>query len=530
MKSEYFINKELFRKNFITLLEEKYICDFKDTTLQQQYSALVELTKKSLSHNWNICNKREDKKVYTFYNNLDEGKTLLNNLMNLEVKSLVEEVLKDLHINIEELFNVESPLDSDELSLLESSSTLNLNMSAISIKNKDSVWEVEKDIYEYVKIGGDVYFTLENDNLRCCHNNYKIVKTQAYDTPLVGYRSDVINTIRRWECSEYKEYVYISATLQNILKNNIDIDNLYDYVLFNIDERSSLVVIELIRLLIDEHNFSWDKACFITSKCCVYSHKEQCSLDIKYIKESFPRLFLIIEELDARNNYSIINGKINVNKLLSSIFFVIDCIPNNISHRKWCNNINNQLSNILDDYCDDWLDVPSKINLLSKSLFKRKLQKKFRDMRLERKKSFSEAINQFVDIESIFIKIELNNIKPIINLYNTERENGIISKVTFILNTEYDELNNIKLDQNSKINILIVEDTDLLVGAIDIIDNKNLKYLLNGCVHLKDFSSIDKFYNDEVEFNKHAITSVINSNEYISDNILKAYSEEVWGM
>jgi len=107
-----------------------------------------------------------------------------------------------------------------------------------------------------------------------------------------------------------QQYLLVSASLQDILayhiKHHKSLDTLAEYAAIHLnDTHPALAIPELIRLLVDEHGYTFDKAWDITSKCMAYTNHTvmQEALerwDISLIRERLPRIFGIIQEIDAK--------------------------------------------------------------------------------------------------------------------------------------------------------------------------------------------------------------------------------------
>lgn len=107
-----------------------------------------------------------------------------------------------------------------------------------------------------------------------------------------------------------QQYLLVSASLQSILKRHFrqyhTFDNLADKVAIHInDTHPALCVPELMRLLIDEHDYSWDQAWDITCKTLSYTNHtvmsealERWSIDL--FREQLPRLYSICAEINRR--------------------------------------------------------------------------------------------------------------------------------------------------------------------------------------------------------------------------------------
>ncbi len=144
----------------------------------------------------------------------------------------------------------------------------------------------------------------------------------AYDTPVVGWRGHVVNTLRLWsaravdplrledfnagdhvgaiiersraesisrvlypsdstpagqELRLRQEYFFTSASLQDLIRRHIqrfgEIRNLAEKAAIQLnDTHPSIAVAELMRLLIDVHNLSWDEAWTITCSATSYTN------------------------------------------------------------------------------------------------------------------------------------------------------------------------------------------------------------------------------------------------------------------
>lgn len=570
MRSEYFINKELFRKHFITLLEEIYVIDFNESNLKQQYNTLVELIKRNTSNNWNKTKKNTNKKLYYFCSEINLGKSLYTNIINSGIKEVIEEAFLDLNINLEDLLNLENDFESEEISLLDSLTTSNLLANVFSVRTNKSNLEIET-ISEEVKFYGNVYFKQE-ETLKCIHECFDIIETTAYECPVIGYNNNVVNTITRWDTNFTglkRDYLYISASLQTILKNN-DINN----IVINITDQSSLVVVELMRLLMDDYNYSWSEAYTTTKECVIYNKTSDYTYNTKKFCELLPRLYTIVEELNNRNNCALIDEDINISEVANTFNLTVYNYEG-LSHRKWCLNINNELSDTLNEYALGWIQNPNTINNLNKSISKRRLQKKFRDMKVERKKSLYNEINHNFVESGLLAKIE-NNILSIVHIlylhnqlkYNTSfKEN--FTPITFLITFEHNLLLNLNndCDTNSYLKIIEIKNYNetleqLIVTSVDIVDKTNAKYLLNGVLsvydnlveeefnefsfllneynleyddNLKYFNSYKKRYSELNELNKdevlwcrEMINTTLKSINHLSDNKVEKLNNEIF--
>ncbi len=179
------------------------------------------------------------------------------------------------------------------------------------------------------------------------------VLASAYDTPIPGYGNEVVNTLRLWEAKATEEfsledfnagdyvgsvehmvlsrtisrvlypndniymgqelrlkqqYFLVSASLQDALerhlKDHASLDNLAGNAVFQLnDTHPALAIPELMRILLDEYDFPWEKAWGITSRCMAYTNHtllpealETWSVDL--LGRLLPRHLYIINKIN----------------------------------------------------------------------------------------------------------------------------------------------------------------------------------------------------------------------------------------
>ena len=107
-----------------------------------------------------------------------------------------------------------------------------------------------------------------------------------------------------------QQYLLVSASLQSILKRHFKkyhtFDNLADKVAIHInDTHPALCVPELMRLLIDEHDYGWDQAWEITCNTLSYTNHTVMSealerWNVDLFREQLPRVYSICAEINRR--------------------------------------------------------------------------------------------------------------------------------------------------------------------------------------------------------------------------------------
>jgi starch phosphorylase len=185
-------------------------------------------------------------------------------------------------------------------------------------------WEFEPEDAAYpVGFGGIVeYIGGDGETARAVWYPAETVLAVAYDTPVVGWRGRHVNTLRLWSAragdpipicasdqGDYasalaararaesisqalypsdatasgqelrlrQEFFFTSASLQDLLRRHIeqhgDLSSLPDHAAIQLnDTHPAIAVAELMRILVDEHEFSWREAWRITTQTLNYTN------------------------------------------------------------------------------------------------------------------------------------------------------------------------------------------------------------------------------------------------------------------
>ncbi len=206
-----------------------------------------------------------------------------------------------------------------------------------------------------VKFGGYVKVVRDNGKERFVQEGYQSVLAVPYDMPIIGYGNNVVNTLRIWDAQaintfsldsfdkgDYQkaveqenlaktivevlypndnhyagkelrlkqQYFFISASVQRAvlkyMENHDDIHKFYEKNVFQLnDTHPTVAVPELMRILLDEYELSWDEAWEITTKTCAYTNHTIMSealekWPIELFSRLLPRIYQIVEEINRR--------------------------------------------------------------------------------------------------------------------------------------------------------------------------------------------------------------------------------------
>jgi starch phosphorylase len=379
--------KERFKQDYLNKLSAKSGRNIEEASRWDQYHALASLVREYATKDWIETNDRYDdkacKQVFYFSIEFLTGKFLINNLINTGYLKIAQEVLEDLDIDLEEIATIEKDQGLGNGGLGRLAACFLDSMAALAIPghgcgirynyglfeqkiingyqvefpdrwlSNRNVWEVKKeDKSVEVHFGGEVI--TEN-------NRYKLINTNPvlavpYDTPIVGYHNETVNTLRLWSAQainkgfdystfsrgEYmdafkkkydvesisqvlypndsydegkilrlkQEYFFVSAGIQGIMRSfkklNKPVEKFYDYISIHInDTHPSMAIPELMRLLMDVEGLGWDEAWSIVEKTCSYTNHTILSEALErwpvgIFQKLLPRIYMIIEEINKR--------------------------------------------------------------------------------------------------------------------------------------------------------------------------------------------------------------------------------------
>ena len=206
-----------------------------------------------------------------------------------------------------------------------------------------------------VRFGGRIEENWNNGRLEITYRDYDEVEAVPYDMFVSGYHSKAVAPLRLWKAKGIKnfnmeafsqgqylkavedntiaetltrvlypadnhhegkllrlsqQYLLVSASLQNILLAHIEqyktLGNLPEKVAIHInDTHPALVIPELMRLLVDVHNYSWEDAWRMTVATVSYTNHTVLPEALECWNEDLfrfklPRIYMIIKEINRR--------------------------------------------------------------------------------------------------------------------------------------------------------------------------------------------------------------------------------------
>lgn len=382
----------------------------------------------------------------------------------------------------------------------------------------------------HVRFGGRVEEVWNKNHLEIHHVDYDEVEAVPYDMFISGADSRAVSVLRLWRARDSRnfdmkafsqgqyvkaveentlaeaiskvlypadnhtegkllrlsqQYFLVCASLQNIINNHLEVyhtlDNLPDKVAIHInDTHPALTIPELMRVLMDNFNYSWEKAWDITVRTVSYTNHtvlpealECWSEDLFKVK--LPRIYSIICEINRRfcadvwnlapgnwdkaermaimshgqirmanlsvvgshmtNGVSKLHSDILKNNVFRDFFFMypdrFTNVTNGIAHRRWLCNSNPLLCDLIEELIGTgYRKAPEELENLMKYTDDKTVLTRLDEIKAANKRDFSDYMrrtaNVVIDPDSVFdvqvkrlheYKRQLMNALHIISLY-----------------------------------------------------------------------------------------------------------------
>ncbi len=369
-----------------TLAKDKY-----SSTEWDNYRSVVLSVMDRLHDRWlntqQSYYKNDEKRVYYISMEYLIGRLLDNMLVNLGMQDVAADAMKEAGLDYDKVRNAEwdAGLGNGGLGrlaacFLDSMATLGIPAIGYGIRYDYGIfyqriengyqiekpdlwlrygnpWDVVRPKIQYnVPFYGNSHaYHDDNGDLRFRWDNTHDVLAVAYDTPIPGYKNDVVNNLRLWKASssssidlksfnqgQYidavrdtqlnenisrvlypndkvfvgqelrlkQEFFLVAASVRDILrrfkKTNDDWRKLPDKVAIQCnDTHPNLAIPEMMRILVDEEGLNWDLAWDITKKTMAYTNHTLLpealeKWPVSLLRSLLPRHLQIIYEINRR--------------------------------------------------------------------------------------------------------------------------------------------------------------------------------------------------------------------------------------
>ena len=365
-------------------------------------------------------------------------------------------------------------------------------------------WELQRpEVVYYIHFGGGVEHVDDKGRDRAIWHPGETVEAMAYDTPIVGWRGQHVNALRLWSArspdplkldvfntGDYlgasaeqsraeaickflypndessagrelrlrQEYFFVSASLQDLVHRHLSADgqlrSMPQKVAIQLnDTHPSLAVPELMRILVDLHNFRWDEAWKITAATLSYTNHTLLpealeTWPVELFERLLPRHLEIIYRINAahlalaearcpgdvdfRASVSLIDERSGRRVRMGQLAFVgshsingvsamhsdlmketvfhdlnhlypgrINNKTNGITFRRWLMLANPLLTDLLRKACGDAvLDDPTQLAALESYAHDPAFQQEYRSVKLQNKIALARLIGERLNVKA----------------------------------------------------------------------------------------------------------------------------------
>ncbi|SFN54445.1 glycogen/starch/alpha-glucan phosphorylase [Proteiniclasticum ruminis] len=378
------MNRELITSRMQGYALTTFGMNFEDLGNKEKYTVFSKAIMEDILPQWQASLKKFDGKKKAYYLSAEflMGRALSNNLINLRKLEEMKEMLEGLGIDYNALEEAESDAGLGNGGLgrlaacfLDSAATLNYSLTGYGIRYNYGIFE-QQFINGYQVEKGDEWLS-QGDSWSVRREDKKVLVTfkdqtvvaVPYDTPIIGFGGDTINTLRLWQSEavnvfdfgafnnqDYdkavkekndaeniskvlypndsmekgkilrlkQQYFFVSASLQDLIrehkKNHNDFKNFAKLHAVQLnDTHPAVAVPELVRLLGLE-GVSFKKAMSIAVDTFAYTNHtilkealEQWS--VKLYKKILPDVYKIIVKIDNMMKKELLEKGVSEEKL-----------------------------------------------------------------------------------------------------------------------------------------------------------------------------------------------------------------------
>lgn len=505
--------------NFEEILRGKLPAD-KKISSREFHDILANTVMEAFAGNWEKSREEHLSKRHAAYLSMEflVGRAICNNLYCLGLTDTVRGIMNELGLDFNSLEDEEdAALGNGGLGrlaacFLDSAATLGLPLDGYGIRYKYGLFKQsivdgfqKEEIDDWTK-NGDFWSIRRDEDAVIVNFSGQTVKAVPYDMPIFGCKTDNVGTLRLWQAEPLKDFDfdlfnsqnYLEASKEKILAEDISrvlypnddtnegkklrlkqqyffccasltdmikkhkarfgtLDNFADEVSVQLNDTHPVISIpELIRQLVDNEGYTFDKALEIAKKTFNYTNHTvmQEALEkwwVGIVEEILPRIYEIIiqinEELIAEMYVcgaqrdkidrikiikgdlihmadmacyasSHINGVAEIHTQILKDTVLADWYSifpekflnetNGITQRRWLGVCNTELAGLITELLGDdgWLKDLSRLKALEKFADNDEIMERFISIKHGKKSQLAEYISEnegvSIDADSVF--------------------------------------------------------------------------------------------------------------------------------
>lgn len=364
-------NKEQFIQTVKDATSMKYAKPFDAAYDYEKFNAVSMTLMDMLAEDWNKTTETYGQKKQASYLSAEYlmGRALGNNLLSLGLYSDVKDALDELGISLNAVEEAEEDAGLGNGGLgrlaacfMDSAASEDLPLTGYGIRYDFGIFKQKFEEGRQVEMVdnwlkyGDPWSVRRIEDTVLIEFADETLQAIPYDTPIVGYGTNNINTLRLWkaesvEAFDFKlfneqkytesvakkntaedisrvlypndseqegkilrlkqQYFFVSASLQDMVKKfkakgHTDFNTFPEFYAIQLNDTHPAVAIpEMMRLLMDVEGLTWDKAWAIVTRTFAYTNHTILAEALEqwwngFYKEVLPRIYEILEKIDEQ--------------------------------------------------------------------------------------------------------------------------------------------------------------------------------------------------------------------------------------
>ncbi len=364
-------NKEKFIQSVKDATKMKYAKNFESAFEYEKFNAVSMTLMEMLSEDWVKTNEQYSTKKQASYLSAEflMGRALGNNLLSLGLYEDVQETLKELDINLNLVEEAEEDAGLGNGGLgrlaacfMDSAASEDMPLTGYGIRYDFGIFKQKfeegrqvEQVDNWLKYGDPWSVRRIEDTVNIEFAD-ETIQAVPYDTPIVGYGTDNINTLRLWKAEseepfDFKlfndqnydeavvkktsaedisrvlypndseqagkilrlkqQYFFVSASLQDMVKK-FKANGFTDFSQFPEqyavqlnDTHPAVAIPEMMRLLMDQEGLSWNYSWAIVIRTFAYTNHTILTEALEqwwngFYKEVLPRIYEILVLIDEQ--------------------------------------------------------------------------------------------------------------------------------------------------------------------------------------------------------------------------------------
>lgn len=251
------LTKNQFKDDYIKRLTLTFAQTPAEASLEHKYLALGKLVRDYISESWaetnNYYTKKKCKQIYYFSMEFLLGRLLNSYLLNLNIRDVIKDGLRELGIDLDELLQLEPDpalgnggLGRLAACFMDSLASLGFPGHGCGIRFKhglfnqkivngyqkellnnwlkeDFLWEIKKpEKTVTVRFGGNVTLTETPDGIAPIYTGCEEIDAVPYDIPILGANMETVNTLRLFSAELPEEDIDLNGLQKGDYQKFID--------------------------------------------------------------------------------------------------------------------------------------------------------------------------------------------------------------------------------------------------------------------------------------------------------------------